>query len=194
MMFFFILEWCWLLLVQRFTGLMFFLAEEKKSAGRRRQDDILTDKWKLDFELWTSLSLFHLTFKSLQQIKILLASMTNLSSRHQKNIPFIIPLIKKNIYKFYLKCRFCFQKIKISCHVFCPAGNECMRSFFLTILTFAFSFIRLCKLQPFSSTSFAFHDLFLWAKHLSLYLEIYMKNRLCLWIWSMYVQFVIFDV
>ena len=104
------------------------------------------------------------------------------------------PSNKKNIYKFYLKCRFCFQKIKLSCHVFCPVGNECMRSFFLTILTFAFFFIRLCKLQAFSSTSFAFHDLFLRAKRLSLYLEIYMKNRLCLWIWSMYVQFVIFDV
>ena len=101
---------------------------------------------------------------------------------------------KKNIYKFYLQCWFCFQKNKLSCHVFAPVVMNAWEVFFLTILTFAFFFIRLCKLQAFSSTSFAFHDLFLRAKRLSLYLEIYMKNRLCLWIWSMYVQFVIFYV
>ena len=52
MMFFFILEWCWLLLVQRLTGLMFFLAEENESAGRQRRHFNRQMKMKkLDFEL-----------------------------------------------------------------------------------------------------------------------------------------------
>ena len=50
------------------------------------------------------------------------------------------PSNKKNIYKFYLKCWFCFQNIKLSCHVFCPAGNECMRSSFLNNINLCFLF------------------------------------------------------